>query len=139
MTNCIDYSNCRLAVSERQKYISRVKAAVYDMEKDKSFLEIFEEEMEDFDDYVTRTLEVYLEYLRNFVSMIQVRLVTLEFPFDPNVYDRLIHLYSSPPIRKTYWNRNGSLLKLLARIFLGEKQGHFLSMTIEIGSFVYVS
>ena len=49
-----------------------MKPAVYDMEKDKSFLEIFEEEMEDFDDYVTRTLEVYLEYLRNFVSMIQV-------------------------------------------------------------------
>ena len=62
----------RLAVSERQKYISRVKAAVYDLQKDKKFLESFEEEMEDFDEYLTRTLDIYLEYLRNFVSMIQV-------------------------------------------------------------------
>ena len=64
----------RLAVSERQKYISRVKAAIYDLEKDKKFLESFEEEMEDFDDYLMRTLDIYLEYLRNFVSMIQVQL-----------------------------------------------------------------
>ena len=63
----------RLAVSERQKYTSRVRAAIYDVNKDKSFLESFEEEMDDFDDNMTRTLDVYLEYLRNFVSMIQVK------------------------------------------------------------------
>ena len=62
----------RLAVSERQKYITRVRAAVYDQEKDKAFLESFEQDMEDFDDYLTRTLDVYLEYLRSFVTMIQV-------------------------------------------------------------------
>ena len=62
----------RLAVSERQKYITRVRAAVYDQEKDKSFLDSFEQDMEDFDDYLTRTLDVYLEYLRSFVTMIQV-------------------------------------------------------------------
>ena len=31
----------RLAVAERQKYIGRVRAAVYDLEKDKVFLEGF--------------------------------------------------------------------------------------------------
>ena len=62
----------RLAVSDRQKYISRVRAAVYDLEKDKDFLDNFEQEMEDFDDCLTRTLDVYLEYLRSFVMMIQV-------------------------------------------------------------------
>ena len=51
-----------------------MKAAIYDLEKDKKFLESFEEEMEDFDEYLTRTLDIYLEYLRNFVSMIQVRM-----------------------------------------------------------------
>ena len=66
----------RLAVSERQKYTSRVRAAIYDVNKDKSFLESFEEEMDDFDDNMTRTLDVYLEYLRNFVSMIQVKCKT---------------------------------------------------------------
>ena len=58
----------RLAVSERQKYIGRVRAAVYDLEKDKAFLESFEHEMEDFDNYLTKTLDVYLEYLRSFVT-----------------------------------------------------------------------
>ena len=72
----------RLAVSERQKYTSRVRAAIYDVNKDKSFLESFEEEMDDFDDNMTRTLDVYLEYLRNFVSMIQVKGKTC-FLFSP--------------------------------------------------------
>ena len=72
----------RLAVSERQKYTSRVRAAIYDVNKDKSFLESFEEEMDDFDDNMTRTLDVYLEYLRNFVSMIQVKFKTC-FLFSP--------------------------------------------------------
>ena len=49
-----------------------MRAAVYDQEKDKSFLDSFEQDMEDFDDYLTRTLDVYLEYLRSFVTMIQV-------------------------------------------------------------------
>ena len=62
----------RLAVSERQKYISRVKEAVYDQDKDKEFLDNFEQEMDDFDEDLTKTLDVYLEYLRNFVTMIQV-------------------------------------------------------------------
>ena len=66
------YLCSRLAVSERQKYISRVRAAVYDQEKDKHFLESFEQEMEEFDDDLTRTLDVYLEYLSSFVTMIQV-------------------------------------------------------------------
>ena len=59
-------------MSERQKYISRVKAVVYDLEKDKVFLEIFETEMDEYDDHLTKSLDVYLEYLRSFVSMIQV-------------------------------------------------------------------
>ena len=58
-----------------------MKAAIYDLEKDKKFLESFEEEMEDFDEYLTRTLDVYLEYLRNFVSMIQVLLESVTFSF----------------------------------------------------------
>ena len=49
-----------------------MRAAVYDLEKDKQFLDNFEQEMEDFDDCLTRTLDVYLEYLRSFVMMIQV-------------------------------------------------------------------
>ena len=61
----------RLAVAERQKYIGRVRAAVYDLEKDKDFLDSFEHEMEDFDTYLTKTLDVYLDYLRTFVTMIQ--------------------------------------------------------------------
>ena len=60
-----------MAVAERQKYIGRVRAAVYDLEKDKAFLEEFEHEMEDFDNYLTKTLDVYLDYLRSFVTMIQ--------------------------------------------------------------------
>lgn len=113
----------RLAVSERQKYISRVRAAVYDLEKDKTFLESFEQEMEDFDDYLTRTLDVYLEYLRNFVSMIQVKLENVIFPFNLNLYFRSIHPYSFQRIRKTYLNKNGILSKLLVLIFLVEKLG----------------
>ena len=50
-----------------------MKAAVYDLDKDKQFLDKFELEMEDFDDCLTRTLDVYSEYLRSFVMMIQVR------------------------------------------------------------------
>ena len=113
----------RLAVSERQKYISRVKAAVYDLEKDKKFLESFEEEMEDFDEYLTRTLDVYLEYLRNFVSMIQVLLESVTFSFHIAAYCRLIHPFSSQHIRKTYLNRNGNLSRQLVHIFLGERLG----------------
>jgi len=63
---------CRLAVVEREKYISRVKAAISDAEKDKDFLATFEQEMEEFDSDLTKTLDVYLEYLGNFVTMIQV-------------------------------------------------------------------
>ena len=48
----------RLAVFERQKYISRVKAAVHDTEADKNFLDAFEQEMEEFDQNLTLTLEV---------------------------------------------------------------------------------
>ena len=66
-----DTETLRLAVAERQKYIGRVRAAVYDLEKDKAFLEEFEQEMEDFDNYLTKTLDVYLDYLRSFVTMIQ--------------------------------------------------------------------
>ena len=66
-----DIQTLRLAVAERQKYIGRVRAAVYDLEKDKVFLEEFEHEMEDFDNYLTKTLDVYLDYLRSFVTMIQ--------------------------------------------------------------------
>ena len=83
----------RLAVSERQKYTSRVRAAIYDVNKDKSFLESFEEEMDDFDDNMTRTLDVYLEYLRNFVSMIQVKCKTCFIFFTLNSYFRVIRPY----------------------------------------------
>ena len=48
----------RLAVVERQKYRSRVKAAIYDSEEDKDFLEAFEQNMEEFDQNLTLTLEV---------------------------------------------------------------------------------
>ena len=61
----------KLAASDRQKYISRVKAAVHDLDKDKAFLQTFDYEMVDFDSCLTKTLDVYLEYLKNFVSMIQ--------------------------------------------------------------------
>ena len=61
----------KLAVEHRQKYISRVRAAVHDLTRDRAFLAAFEEDMEDFDDSLTRTLDVYLEYLRSFVMMIQ--------------------------------------------------------------------
>ena len=100
-----------------------MKAAIYDLEKDKKFLESFEEEMEDFDDYLTRTLDVYLEYLRNFVSMIQVRVERVTFPFHIVAYYRLTPPYSSQHIRKTYWNRNGNSSRQLVHIFLGERLG----------------
>ena len=61
----------RLAVIERQKYISRVKAAIYDTEADREFLDNFEQNMEEFDLNLTKTLEVYLSYLQSFVTMIQ--------------------------------------------------------------------
>jgi hypothetical protein len=48
----------RLAVIERQKYISRVKAAIYDTEADRDFLDGFEQDMEEFDQNLTLTLEV---------------------------------------------------------------------------------
>ena len=48
-----------------------MRAAVHDLEKDKLFLLSFEEEMEDFDSCLTKTLDVYLEYLKSFVMMIQ--------------------------------------------------------------------
>ena len=49
----------RLAVHERQVYISRVKAAIYDVEvADKAFLDAFETDMEEFDRNLTNTLEV---------------------------------------------------------------------------------
>ena len=47
-----------MAVVERQKYRSRVKAAIYDSEEDKDFLEAFEHNMEEFDHNLTLTLEV---------------------------------------------------------------------------------
>ena len=100
-----------------------MKAAIYDLEKDKEFLESFEEEMEDFDEYLTRTLDIYLEYLRNFVSMIQVQIESLKFPCYILAYCRLILLYSSPRIRKTYWNRNGNSSRQLVHIFLAERLG----------------
>ena len=34
----------RLAVIERQKYISRVRAAIFDAESDRDFLDVFEQE-----------------------------------------------------------------------------------------------
>jgi hypothetical protein len=37
---------------------------VYDVEKDKVFLENFEREMLEYDEHLTMTLDVYLEYLR---------------------------------------------------------------------------
>jgi hypothetical protein len=40
------------------------KAAVYDVDKDKLFLENFEREMLEYDEHLTMTLDVYLEYLR---------------------------------------------------------------------------
>ena len=46
----------RLAVSERQKYISRVKAAIYNAEHDREFLEAYENDMEEFDQNLTLTL-----------------------------------------------------------------------------------
>ena len=118
----------RLAVSERQKYTSRVRAAIYDVNKDKSFLESFEEEMDDFDDNMTRTLDVYLEYLRNFVSMIQVKCKTCFIFFTLNSYFRVIRPYWFQPIRKIYLSKNGILLKLHAHIFQEVKQGQFLTM-----------
>ncbi len=37
---------------------------MYDVEKDKVFLENFEREMLEYDEHLTMTLDVYLEYLR---------------------------------------------------------------------------
>ncbi len=48
----------RLAVVERQKYISRVRAAIVDPETDRDFLDAFETQMEEFDQNLTLTLEV---------------------------------------------------------------------------------
>lgn len=48
----------RLAVIERQKYISRFKAAIYDPDADRDFLDAFEQDMEEFDQNLTLTLEV---------------------------------------------------------------------------------
>ena len=48
----------RLAVYERQKYISRVKAAIHDPGADREFLDEFEVQMEEFDQNLTYTLEV---------------------------------------------------------------------------------
>ena len=45
-----------------------------DLEKDKEFLSNFDHELEDFEMNLTKTLDVYLEYLRSFVSMIQVKI-----------------------------------------------------------------
>ena len=45
-----------------------------DLEKDKDFLSNFDHELEDFEMNLTKTLDVYLEYLRSFVSMIQVKI-----------------------------------------------------------------
>lgn len=60
----------RLAVIERQKYISRVKVAVHP-ERDREFVEKYERDMAEFDAKLTETLEVYLTYLSTFVAMIQ--------------------------------------------------------------------
>jgi hypothetical protein len=51
-----------------------VRAAIYDLEKDKDFLSRFDHELEDLEMNLTKTLDVYLEYLRSFVSMIQVKI-----------------------------------------------------------------
>ena len=64
----------RLVVSERQKYVSRVRAAMNDLEKDNNLLSNFDHELEDFEINLTKTLDVYLEYLRSFVTMIQVKI-----------------------------------------------------------------
>ena len=40
------------------------QAAIVDVEKDKEFLESFDREMQEYDDHLTDTLDVYLEYLR---------------------------------------------------------------------------
>ena len=54
----------RLAVNERQKYIARVRTAIYDPEADRDFVDAFEQDMEDFDQNLTLTLECYLSYLQ---------------------------------------------------------------------------
>ncbi len=55
-----------------QKYISRVRAAVLqEAESDRAFLDRFEQDMAAFDADLTSTLEAYLSYLQNFVTMIQ--------------------------------------------------------------------
>ena len=41
---------------------------MYDVEKDKVFLENFEREMLEYDEHLTMTLDVYLEYLRYIVQ-----------------------------------------------------------------------
>jgi len=40
------------------------KAGIHDVELDKSFLENFDREMQEYDEHLTETLDVYLEYLR---------------------------------------------------------------------------
>ena len=55
-----------------------------DLEKDKDFLSNFDHELEDFEMNLTKTLDVYLEYLRSFVSMIQVKISYLRPAFQYN-------------------------------------------------------
>ena len=78
----------RIAVNDRQKYISRVRAAVHDLEKDKPFLLLFEEEMEEYDLCLTKTLDVYLEYLKSFVLMIQADSSLLISTYQKNLLEQ---------------------------------------------------
>ncbi len=45
-------------------YFLQLEGCRYDVEKDKLFLENFEREMLEYDEHLTMTLDVYLEYLR---------------------------------------------------------------------------
>ena len=78
----------RIAVNNRQKYITRVRAAIHNLDKDKPFLQSFEEEMEDFDSCLTKTLDVYLEYLKSFVMMIQADSSLLISTYQKNLLEQ---------------------------------------------------
>ena len=65
-----------------------MRAAIHDLEKDKPFLQAFEEEMEDFDSCLTKTLDVYLEYLKSFVMMIQADSSLLISTYQKNLLEQ---------------------------------------------------
>ena len=50
---------------------------MYDVEKDKVFLENFEREMLEYDEHLTMTLDVYLEYLRYIVQPLHQQVMSL--------------------------------------------------------------